>query len=58
MRPKNRANRNESSHGFNNEDKQQLIEINGTIKKLIKEVEYLKEVEESKLKHEEIQTEN
>ena len=59
MSPKNRTNRNELSPGFNDEDRQQLTEINTTIKKLVEEVEYLKEeVEESKLKYEEIKTEN
>ena len=59
MSPKNRTNQNELSSGFNNEDRQQLTEINVTIKKLVEEVEYLKEeVEESKLKYEEIKTEN
>ena len=59
MSPKNRTNRNELSSGFNDEDRQQLTEINVTIKKLVEEVEYLKEeVEESKLKYEEIKTEN
>ena len=59
MSPKNRTNRNELSSGFNDEDRQQLTEINLTIKKLVEEVEYLKEeVEESKLKYEEIKTEN
>ena len=59
MSPKNRTNRNELSSGFNDEDRQQLTEINITIKKLVEEVEYLKEeVEESKLKYEEIKTEN
>ena len=47
------------SSGFNEEDRQQLTEINVTIKKLVEEVEYLKEeVEENKLKYEEIKTEN
>ena len=51
MSPKNRTNRNELSSGFNDEDRQLLTEINVTIKKLVEEVEYLKEeVEESKLK--------
>ena len=59
MSPKNRTNRNELSSGFNDDDRQQLTEINITIKKLVEEVEYLKEeVEESKLKYEEIKTEN
>ena len=59
MSPKNRTNRNELSSGFNDEDRQQLIEINVTIKKLVEEVECLKEeVEENKLKYEEIKTEN
>ena len=59
MSQKNRANRNELSSGFNEEDKQQHTEINVTIKKLVEEVEYLKEeVEENKLKYEEIKTEN
>ena len=59
MSPKNRTNRNELSSGFNDENRQQLAEINITIKKLVEEVEYLKEeVEESKLKYEEIKTEN
>ena len=59
MSPKNRTNRMELSSGFNDEDRQQLTEINLTIKKLVEEVEYLKEqVEESKLKYEEIKTEN
>ena len=59
MRPKNRTNnRNELSSSFNDEDRQQLTEINITIKELIEEVEHLKEVEESKLKYEEIKTEN
>ena len=43
MSPKNRTNRNELSSGFNDEDRQQLTEINITIKKLVEEVEYLKE---------------
>ena len=49
------------SSGFNDEDRQQLTEINVTIKKLVKEIKhrYLKEeVEENKLKYEEIKTEN
>ena len=58
MSPKNRTNRNELSSGFNDEDRQQLTEINITIKKLVEEVEYLKEGEENKLKYEEITTEN
>ena len=59
MSPKNRTNRNELSFGFSDEDRQQLTEINITIKKLVEEVEYLKKkVEESKLKYEEIKTEN
>ena len=59
MSQKNRANRNELSSGFNEEDKQQHTEISVTIKKLVEEVEYLKEeVEENKLKYEEIKTEN
>ena len=58
MRSKNKTNRNELSSDFNDEDRQQLTEINTTIKKLIEEVEYLKEVEESKLIYEEIKAEN
>ena len=59
MSPKNKTNRNELSSGFNDEDRQQLTEVNLTIKKLVEEVEYLKEeVEKSKLKYEEIKTEN
>ena len=59
MSPKNRTNRNELSSGFNDKDRQQLTEINVIIKKLVEEVEYLKEeVEESKLKYKKIKTEN
>ena len=39
IRSKNRANRNQLSSGFNDENRQQLTEINTTIVKLI---EYLK----------------
>ena len=47
------------SSGFNNEDRPPLIKFNTMIKKLIEKVEYPnKEVEESKLKYEEIKTEN
>ena len=59
MTSKNRANRNELSSGFNDKNRQQLTKINTTIKNLIEEVEYLKEeVEDSKLKYDEMSTEN